>query len=68
MDTLAYIANCIERILLAECKPSNHKQRFDDIAESLRIANNDGLDDAHQYLIDLCKKAEEGKYTHPLTH
>lgn len=60
--TMYYISNCIKRIMAVDCKNENLQQRIDDIAESLRIANNESLDDAHKYLVDLCQKAEAGRY------
>jgi hypothetical protein len=49
--------------MAVECKNENLSQRIDDITESLIIANNKSLEDAHKYLIDLCQKAEAGRYT-----
>jgi hypothetical protein len=48
--------------MAVECKNENLSQRVDDIAESLWIASSKSLDDAHKYLIDLCQKAEAGRY------
>jgi hypothetical protein len=48
--------------MAVECKNENLFQRIDDIAESLWIASSKSLDDAYKYLIDLCQKAEAGRY------
>lgn len=57
-----YIANCIDRILEAECLRSNEWQRTIDLAEAVYLAATQGEEAAHQYLIQLCKDAEAGKY------
>jgi hypothetical protein len=61
-STITLISDCIKRIMAVECKNENLSQRIDDIAESLWIASSKSLDDAHKYLIDLCQKAEAGRY------
>lgn len=57
-----YIANCIGRIINAKCADKNVWQRDQDIAEAVRIAAREGVDVAHNYLIDICDKAEAGGY------
>lgn len=59
---MVYIENCISRIISAECVPAKAHQRAVDLAEALRVSNNESIDDAHIYLINLCNEAEAGKY------
>jgi hypothetical protein len=61
--TMYYIANCIKRILAAECSNRHANRRADDIAEAIRIANNESIEDAHKYLMRLCDAAEAGNYS-----
>jgi hypothetical protein len=60
--TMYYITNCIARVLNAECVNSKANQRAEDIAEAVRIANNESIEDAHKYLMNLCDEAEAGRY------
>jgi hypothetical protein len=62
-DTKGYMTNCITRILRSPCSTHNLIERNQDIVESVVIASTQGLESAHQYLIQLCNDAEHGKYT-----
>ena len=57
-----YIINCISRILMAPCAPQMFQQRSIDLAEAIRLASDEGLEKAHQYLGDMVTKAEQGTY------
>lgn len=58
-----FIVNCIIRILRAPCSPANEEERASDLSEAIRIASEADLGEAHKYLINLCDKAEAGKYS-----
>ncbi|HYE72611.1 MAG TPA: hypothetical protein VEF04_04735 [Blastocatellia bacterium] len=57
-----YLANCINRILWAECSLSNQYKLHRAIAEAIRIAARDGELKAREYLIVLCGRAEGGEF------
>jgi hypothetical protein len=59
---MVYIENCISRIISSECVPAKAHQRVVDLAEALLVANNDSMEAAHIFLINLCNEAEAGKY------
>lgn len=48
-------------LIKAPCSNRNINQRAKDIAMAVQIAV-DSLEAAHKYLIELCDKAEAGKY------
>lgn len=62
MATMYFIQNCLKRVLYAPCDITNSNKRVDDIAEAIRIANNESIEDAHKYLVALVTEAEAGKY------
>ena len=62
MATMYFIQNCLKRVLYAPCDITNSNKRVDDIAEAIRIANNESIEDAHKYLVTLVTEAEAGKY------
>jgi len=58
-----YIANCIWNIQTANCHASRERKRDEDIAEAILIAAESGVDHAHDYLVNLAKNANGGKYS-----
>jgi hypothetical protein len=65
---MEYIANCIGRIMDADCIPSNGRQRERDVAHAVVLAANNGVQAAHDYLIKLSGQAENGHYKTPRKH
>ena len=63
MERKEYIANCIGRILASDIKLINFRQMELDLAEAVVIAARDGEAAAHDYMVQLSKDAESGKYS-----
>jgi|GEM_PF-6167340 len=57
-----YLANCIDRILRAECGPTEEYRRCCDLAGVIRLANDLGPNAAHRRLMELVNLAEAGEY------
>jgi len=57
-----YLANCIHRILLADCSSTEEYRRCCDLAGAIRVANELGPNAAHRRLIELVNLAEAGEY------
>jgi len=62
MNEQDYIANCISRILMAPCHPSQTYRRDKALAEAVRAAALLGEDVAHKYLQGVLASAEAGAY------
>jgi hypothetical protein len=58
-----YMTNCVTRIMRAPCEVRWMHQRDVDVSMAIEIAAKSGIEAAHQYLIQLCNEAENGKYT-----
>jgi hypothetical protein len=50
------------RIILARCHETRQNERANDIVRSLFVAEEQGMVEAHRYLVKLAQEAEEGKY------
>lgn len=57
-----YIANCIDRIFMAQIARRNAFQLSMDVAKAFTIAEKGGVDEAHRYLVKLLTFAEAGGY------
>lgn len=67
MSTKDYISNCFWRIQRAEVDPSQIKALSDHCANAVEIAATSGIDAAHDYLIGVSTRAENGAYANPAT-
>lgn len=65
-DRLEYIANCIDRVLMADCAPSEFRRRSEAIAKAIRVAHERGMIAAHEYMQMLVAEAEAGGFAKAL--
>ena len=59
------MANCMWHIQSASCHLRRKWERDEDIAKAIVIADEHGVERAHEYLVDLAEAAEKGKYENP---
>ena len=58
-----YMTTVIDRILMADCKPSELRRRSVAISNALFIAAESGINAAHEHLCLVMREAESGEFT-----
>ena len=61
-DSTYYMANCIQRIIIADVKPAFISTIASELMKTYTIMEKEGIVAAHYHLIELCHECEEGKY------
>lgn len=57
------MAGCVVKLMGAPCDRRRQHWRVADLTEAMRLRAEQGLLVARDYLVELCRMAEHGKYT-----